>query len=133
MNMAWPVRNVGQTFGQAADDVHNEVDRHALPMEDRAMRLKEIALTATAIALPPHATARVAIGADIAPSGPAAIGAVGLRIEMLGGGAVAPTASRRDERGGRGRRARKHGRLKGLLTGLTAGLAGETGKGLRFF
>jgi hypothetical protein len=97
------------------------------------MRLKEIALTATAIELTPQATAGVAIGADIAPSGPAAIGAVGLRTEMLGGGDVAPAASRRGDLGGRGGRGRKHGRLYGLLTGLAVGLAGETGKGLRFF
>src|SRR5262249_59653126 len=98
-------------LAQAAEDVHKEVTRHALPMEDRAMRLKEIALTATAIELTPHATAGVAIGAEIAQAGPAAIGAGGLRTAMLGGGDVVPTASRRWGLGEGGRRGRKHGRL----------------------
>jgi hypothetical protein len=102
-------------------------------MKERAMSLEERALTATAIELTPRSAAGGTIGADIAQPGPAAIGAVRLRTEMLGGGDVAPTASRRGDLGGRGGRERKHGGLSGLLTGRAVGLAGETGKGLRFF
>src|SRR5215470_925960 len=54
-------------------------------MENRAVRLEKIALTRCAVKLPPGATARMAIGTEIAQSQPALIVTARMRAEMPGG------------------------------------------------
>src|SRR5262249_38540263 len=74
-----------QALGQAGDDPHDEVDGGALPMKERPEALQEVAATGDAEQLPPGAAIGMAIGAEIAPADPAAIGTVRVRAEMGGG------------------------------------------------
>src|SRR5262249_20761889 len=72
-----------QPLGQARDDPHDEVDRGALPVKDRAERLEKIATTDDTQRLPPGPTTGMAIGAEIAPSHPAAIGTIWVGAAMV--------------------------------------------------
>jgi len=62
--------------------MHEEVDRHAFAMKDRAMGFEEVALTTAAIQLSPRATAGMTVGADIAQPEPAAIATVRIGTAM---------------------------------------------------
>ena len=100
-------------------------------MEERAEGLQKIATTDDAQQLPPGTAIGMAIGAEIPPAHPAAIGTVRVRAEMVpgvhlalaatGGGDPWRWRSRGSDRGGR----------RGLLTRDTLGLVGETGKRFR--
>ena len=54
-------------------------------MEDRTEGLQKVAATDAAQQLPPGTTTGMAIGTEIAPAHPAAIGTVGVGAEMRGG------------------------------------------------
>src|SRR5215470_15329547 len=68
-----------QALSQARDDMYDEVDGGALPMKDRPKALQEVAATGDAEQLPPGTTTGMAIGPEIAPADPAAIGTVWVR------------------------------------------------------
>jgi hypothetical protein len=72
-------------FGQARDDAHDELDGGALAVKDRAKGLEKVAATGDTQQLLPRTTIGMAIGAEIAPADPAAIGTVWVRAEMGGG------------------------------------------------
>ena len=74
-----------QALGQARDDAHDELDRGALAMKERAEGLEKIAATDDTQQLPPGTATGMAIGAEIAPAHPAPIGTVRVRAEMRGG------------------------------------------------
>ena len=57
--------------GQAGDDAHDELDRSALAMKNRAEGLQKIAATGDTQQLPPGTAIGMAIGAEIAPADPA--------------------------------------------------------------
>ena len=71
-----------QSLSQARDDTHDEVDRHAFAMKDRARGLEEVALTTAAIQLSPGATTGMPVGADSAQPEPAAIATVRIGTAM---------------------------------------------------
>jgi hypothetical protein len=71
-----------EPLSQARDDPHDEVDRGALPMKNRVQGLQKIAATGDAQQLPPGTAIGMAIGAEIAPAHPAAIGTGRVRAEM---------------------------------------------------
>src|SRR2546425_1037977 len=83
----------GQRALANVDGQHKELDRHALPVEDRALGFEKVALTTATTQLPPRTTARMAIRADIAEPEPAAIPTVGIGTEMVRGVNVAPAAT----------------------------------------
>ncbi len=62
--------------------MHDEVDRHAFAMQERAMGLEEVTLTTATIQLSPGATTGMPVGADIAQPEPAAIATVRIGTEM---------------------------------------------------
>jgi hypothetical protein len=68
-------------------------------MKDRAEGPEKIAATGNAQQLPPGTATRMAIGAEIAPSHPAAIGTVRVRTEMVRGVDRPPAPARRDDAG----------------------------------
>jgi len=71
-----------QSLGQAGEDAHDELDRGALAMEDGAEGLQKIAPTNHTQQLSPGTAAGMAIGAEIAPAHPAAIGTGRVGAEM---------------------------------------------------
>src|SRR5262249_53258597 len=91
-----------QPFGHARDDVHDEFDRGALAMKDRAEGLEKIAATGDAQQWRRGTTTGMAIGPEIAPADPAPIGTVGVGAEMRGGIHVAAASSRHDDAWGWG-------------------------------
>src|SRR5713101_7270590 len=119
-----------QAFRPHAHRPHQLLGRDAFAMERRAVGLLERALASRAVELPPGATARMAVGTEIAQPHPAPIGTGGMRAEMLRGVHLARPSPRGDHAGWRAT-----GRLGGvcvsLLTGGTGGLAGEARKRLR--
>src|SRR5262249_18972130 len=62
-----------QSLGQARHDAHDEIDRGALPMKNRAQGLQKIAATGNAKEWAPGTATRMAIGAEIPPAHPAAL------------------------------------------------------------
>src|SRR5262245_46139008 len=62
-----------QALGEACDDAYDELDGGALAMEEGAEGLEKIAATNDAQQLSPGTAIGMAIGAEIAPSDPAAI------------------------------------------------------------
>ena len=71
-----------QTFGQARDDAHDELDGGTLTIKEGAEGLEKIAATGDAQQLPPGTTIGMAIGAEITPGDPAPIGTVRVGTEM---------------------------------------------------
>src|SRR2546422_8008238 len=117
-----------QTFRQRAHRPHQLLGRDAFAMERRAVGLLEIALASRAVALPPGATTRMAVGTEIAQPYPAPIVTGGVRAEMLRGVHLARASPAGDDRQGGGRWQGLWG-LGRLLTGRTVGLVEETCKG----
>ena len=74
-----------QALGQARDDPHDQLRGDTLAMKDRPEGLQKIAATDDAQQLPPGTATGMAIGAEIAPAHPAAIGTVRVGAEMRGG------------------------------------------------
>lgn len=93
-------------------------------MKRRAMGLKKVAAAAAAMELPPGATAGMAIGADIAQTGPAAIATIGVGTEMRRGVDLTAAPPQGDEPWWQGT-GRLTAEVNVLLTGVTVGLTGE--------
>jgi hypothetical protein len=55
-----------QALGQARQDAHDELDRGLFTMEERTMRLKEVAFASGTVELSPRTTTGMAIGAQVA-------------------------------------------------------------------
>jgi hypothetical protein len=81
-----------QSLSQARDDPHDKLDRLPLAMEEGPEGLEKITTADDTQQLPPGTATRMAIGAEIPPSYPAAIRTVRVGAEMRGGIHVA-TAS----------------------------------------
>src|SRR6266481_7738348 len=89
-------------------------------MKDRAEGLQKIATTDHTQQLPPGTATGMAIGAEIAPADPAAIGTVRVRAEMRGEVDLAASPPRRHDAGGRGA-----GCLRVEVAGVRTGVAGR--------
>src|SRR5262249_60510380 len=74
-----------QALSQAGDDTHDKLDRLPLAMEQGPEGLEKITTADHTQQLPPGTAARMAMGAEIPPSYPAAIGTVRVGAEMRGG------------------------------------------------
>src|SRR5262249_2575769 len=72
-----------QPPGQAREDPHEEVDGGALAREEGPEGLQKVAATDDAQQLPPGTAIGMAIGAQIAPAPPAAIGTGRVGAEMV--------------------------------------------------
>src|SRR5512145_2736391 len=112
MNLEHPRRAPDtHAFGQARDDPHDALDGGALAMKERAKGFEKIAATDHTQQLPPGTAIGMAIGAEIAPAHPAAIGTVRVRADMVpgvhlalaatGGGEPWRWRSRGSDQGGR--------------------------------
>ena len=101
-------------------------------MKDRAVRLRKIALAGDTLQLPPGLATGMPIGADVAASEPAVVGAIGIRTEVRLGVDGAPASSGEgDDR--RGRTGCLGACIGSLLTGLAQRFVDQPGKGLGFF
>src|SRR2546426_5582713 len=96
------------------------------------MRFEEIRVTDYAVQLPPETTAGMAVGAEIAPSHPAIIGARFLGTVLGLGVDRARAPALRDDQRRRGRQWRADGRL-GLLAGRAGWACGQTNKRVEGF
>src|SRR5262249_14887876 len=97
-------------------------------MKDRAEGFEKIAATHDSQQLSPGTAIGMAIGAEIAPADPAAIGTVGVRAEMGGRVDVAAASPRGHDTRGRSRGG-LWARVGGVLTGVAVRLGGEARKG----
>src|SRR2546426_215263 len=97
----------------------------ALAMQRRATGLKKGAAAAAAMELTPGAAAGMAIRADVAETGPAAIAAIGVGTEMVRGVDLTVAPPDEDELGWRGA-GRLSAQVAVLLTGVTGWLTGES-------
>jgi hypothetical protein len=93
------------------------------------MGLKKVAAATAAMELTPGAAAGMAIRADVAETGPAAIAAIGVGTEMVRGVDLTAAPPYEDELGGRGA-GRLSAKVAVLLTGGTVWLTGESLKRL---
>src|SRR5881628_3301776 len=99
-------------------------------MKRCAMGLQHIPLTLAAIQLSPRATVGMTIRTEIAEPHPTPIRTVRIGAELLRGVHVARASPTGGDRRWRRGRWRRRGFLRRLLTGGTAGLAGEARKQL---
>src|SRR6266850_4831936 len=99
-------------------------------MKRCAMGLQHIPLTLAAIQLSPRATVGMTIRTEIAEPHPTPIRTVRIGAELLRGVHVARASPTGGDRRWRRWRWRRRGFLRRLLTGGTAGLAGEARKRL---
>src|SRR5262249_6358491 len=99
-------------------------------MKERAEGLEKIASTGDAEQLPPGTATRMAIGAEIAPADPAAIGTVRVGAEMRGGVDLTTAPSRHDDAWWRSCGGVQVG-ISGVLTGVAKRLGGMAHKGFR--
>src|SRR2546429_4115696 len=97
-------------------------------MKDRAEGLEKIAATGNAQQLPPGTATRMAIGAEIAPAHPAAIGTVRVRAEVRRGIHLASAPPRGHDARGRACRG-LWARVGAVRTGVAVRLGGEPRKG----
>src|SRR5215468_7217036 len=74
-----------QALREAADHMHDEVDRDALAMAQGPVMLWKVAFAGRTVAWPPRATVGMAVGAQVAQPQPATIGTVRMRAKMPGG------------------------------------------------
>jgi hypothetical protein len=132
-NLADPRRaSDAQTRGQPCDDPHEELRRGALVVQERARGVAEVSLAADALKLAPGLAAGLAIGAEIASTSPALVGAIRLwtdvrvRVDH-------PSATAGEGEHGR-RRARRLGTFVGfLLTGRAERCVEKAGEGCGLF
>src|SRR5262249_24843792 len=87
-----------QALREAVNDVHDEVDRDALAMEQGAVMLWKVPVAGRTVELTPRATAGMAVGAQVAQPQPAAIVTVRMRAKMPGGIHLTRTPMRRGHR-----------------------------------
>src|SRR2546430_8649579 len=97
-------------------------------MKRCAMGLQHIPLTLAAIQLSPRATVGMTIRTEIAEPHPTPIRTVRIGAELLRGVHLARASPTGGDRRWRRRRWRRRGLLRRLLTGGTAGVAGEARK-----
>jgi hypothetical protein len=71
-----------QAFSKAADDMHDEIDRDALAMEQGAVGLQKVSITAGTVELAPGATSGMPVGAEVPQPQPAAIATGGIGTEV---------------------------------------------------
>src|SRR2546428_4698046 len=96
-------------------------------MQECPVRLKKIAFTSCAVELPPGATVRMPIGAQVAQTKPASIVTVRMRAKMPGGIHLTRAPVRRGHRIGAHRR-RRRGMCGLVCTQGTRGLLGQARK-----
>jgi hypothetical protein len=99
-------------------------------VQRRALGLLKIGVAHHTPELPPLPSAGMAMGADVAATHPSVIGALVVGTALLRRVERSPTSSWAREQGGWGRGSLRAG-PDSVLTGLTAGLVAESGKGLR--
>src|SRR5262249_30468872 len=99
-------------------------------MKRCTMGLQNIPLTLAAIQLSPRATVGMTIRTEIAEPHPTPIRTVRIGAELLRGVHLARASATGGDRRWRRGRWRRHGFLRRLLTGGTAGLAGQARKRL---
>src|SRR5205823_6193924 len=118
-----------QALSEAADDVHEEVDRDALAMEQGAVMLWKVPFAGRTVELTPLTPARMAVGAQVAQPQPAAVVTVRMRTKVPRG-VDGPWASV-----GRGQRIGAHRRRWRGMCGLvcTQGARGLLGQTLKRF
>src|SRR5215470_985888 len=71
-----------QALSEAADDVHDEVDRDALAMEQGAVMLGKVPFAGRTVELTPLTPAGMAVGAQVAQPQPAAVVTVRMRTKV---------------------------------------------------
>jgi hypothetical protein len=71
-----------QACGQARDHMYDQLHRHTLTMKDGAEGLQKVASTGNTQQLAPGAPIEMTVGAEIAPTHPAAIGTIRVRAEV---------------------------------------------------
>jgi hypothetical protein len=121
-------RAIAQAFRQCTHDPCEHIGRYPLAMQRGTMRLLEIAMARHTLELPPWLAPGMAMGADVAATSPAIIGAVLGGAELLLSIDRAVPAPREGEPGWRGT-GRLRTRLGGMLTGVAQRLVEESGKG----
>src|SRR5262249_51667796 len=117
-----------QSLSQARDDTHDKLDRLPLAMEQGPEGLEKITTADHTQQLPPGTATRMAMGAEIPPSYPAAIGTVRVGAEMRGGIHVA-TAPPCGHDAGWGSCGSWRARGGAVRTGIAVWLGGEARKG----
>src|SRR4029450_11573377 len=110
-----------QPLGQAGDDPHDELDRGAFAMKERAKGFEKIAATGDAQQLPPGTATGMAIGTEIAPADPASIGTVRGRAKVHRGVNLA-AAPPRGHHAGWWECGRLWARVAAVLTGVAVWL-----------
>src|SRR6516164_8426994 len=93
-----------QALCEATDDVHDEVDRDALAMDQSAVMLWKVTFTSSTVELPPRAPAGMAVGAQVAQPHPAAVVTARMRTKVPRGVHRAGAAVRGGQRIGPSRR-----------------------------
>src|SRR5262249_16178088 len=119
-----------QALSEAADDVHDEVDRDALAMEQGAVMLWKGAFAGRTVALPPLPPAGMAVGAQVAQPQPAAVSTGRMRTQVPRGVDGPGASVGRGQRLGSYRR-RWRGLRRVLVTQGTERLARQAAKRLR--
>src|SRR5207344_3145088 len=115
-------------FGQARDDTHDELDRGALTVQERAESLQEIATTDHTQQLPPGTATGMAVGAEMAPAHPAARGTIWVGAEVRGGIHLVAAPPRRHDARGRACGG-LWARVGAVRTRIAVRLGGELRKG----
>src|SRR5262249_15681615 len=87
-----------QALSEAADHMHDEVDRDALAMEERPVGLQKVPFAGRTVELTPRATAGMAVSAQVAQPQPAAIATASMGTEVSGGVHRARATVRRGHR-----------------------------------
>src|SRR5215510_1564777 len=119
-----------QALSEAADDVHDEVDRDALAMEQGAVMLGKVPFAGRTVELTPLPPAGMAIGAQVAQPQPAAVVTVDMGAKVHRGVDRTGTAVGRGHRiGWHWRREQRMQSL--LLTSRTGGLVRQADKWFR--
>src|SRR5262250_51081 len=108
--------------------MHDELDRGAFAMKNRAQGFEKIAATHDAQQLSPGTAIRMAIGAEIAPADPAAIGTVGVWAKVRRGIHLTAAPPRGHEARGRACGG-LWARVGAVRTGVAVRLGSEARKG----
>jgi len=104
-----------QPFGSSRHYAHNEFDRCALAMKQRAEGLQKVTATGDAQPLPPLAPTGMAVGAQIPQSHPAPIRTIRMRTAMMRGIHLAFSATCGGNPWGWSSRRRARGGLQSLI------------------
>src|SRR5439155_8232637 len=117
-----------QAFSQTRDDPHDQLFRGALPIKERPVRRREIALAGDTLQLTPGLSTGMSVGAAVAASAPAVIGASVIRTAMRSSVDGAPASSGEGEHR-RGRARRLGWCIGALLTRFAERLVDQLGEG----